>query len=317
MALDYYQVLGVSRTASDDEIRKAYKRLARENHPDVKPNDAAASERFKQASEAYEVLSDAEKRKQYDTFGAAWKHAGKPGAGPFPGGNSFGGGQPVDIDLGDLFGGGGEGGIDLGDLFGGAFGGGRRGSRQRRSAAAKGSDLKTEITVPFTMAATGGEYDVRLSHDGKPETLTVKVPAGIRDGGVIRLAGQGQPGVHGGPEGDLLITVHLAVHPYFRRDGNDVLVDVPLTITEAALGAKVDVPTLTEGTVTLTIPAGTSSGAKLRLKGKGFPDLKSQVPGDQYAVVKIVAPKSPSPRVRELLESLSQELTEQPRQGLW
>ncbi|MFV0444185.1 MAG: DnaJ C-terminal domain-containing protein [Planctomycetaceae bacterium] len=315
MALDYYQVLGVARRATEDEIRKAFKRLARENHPDLKPNDAAAAERFKQANEAYEVLSDAEKRKQYDTFGSAWKHASKQGAGPFPGGNPFGGGQPVDIDLGDLFGGG-EGGIDLGDLFGGR-GGGRRAGRHRRSAAAKGGDLRTEINIPFTMAATGGDYDVHLSRNGTPETLTVKVPAGVRDGGTIRLAGQGESGTNGGPAGDLLITMHLAAHPYFRREGNDVYLDVPLTITEAALGTKVDVPTLTEGTVTLTIPAGTSSGAKLRLKGKGFPDLKTHDHGDQYAVVKIVPPKHPSPRVRELLEHLSTELTDQPRNGLW
>jgi DnaJ-class molecular chaperone len=318
MPLDYYKVLGVSRTATDDEIRKAYKRIARENHPDVKPNDPAAAERFKQANEAYEVLSDADKRKQYDQFGAAWKHAGQRG-GPFPGGGPFGGGggQPVDIDLGDLFGGG-QGGVDLGDIFGGMFGGGRRaGGRQRRSAAARGEDLRTEITIPFTLAATGGSYDVHLQRNGTSETLTVKIPAGIKDGGVVRLAGQGQPGTGGAAAGDLLISVHMAPHPYFRRDGNDVLLDVPLTIAEAALGARVDVPTLTEGTVTLTIPPGTSSGARLRLKGKGFPDPKSREHGDQYAIVKIVAPKELAPRMRELLEELSRTDSSRPRQNLW
>jgi curved DNA-binding protein len=322
MALDYYQVLGVTRSASEDDIRKAYKRIARENHPDVKPNDPAAAERFKQANEAYEVLSDADKRKQYDQFGAAWKHAGQRG-GPFPGGGPFGGGaggQPMDIDLGDLFGGGGQGGVDLGDIFGGMFGGGggrRGGGRQRRPAASRGEDLRTEITIPFTLAATGGDYDVHLNRNGTPETLTVKVPAGIRDGGVVRLGGQGQPGSGGAPSGDLLIAIHLAPHPYFRRDGNDVLLDVPLTVSEAALGARVDVPTLTEGTVTLTIPAGTSSGAKLRLKGKGFPDPKTHDHGDQYAIMKIVVPKEPSARAKELFEELAQADTSRPRQNLW
>ena len=318
MALDYYKVLGVSRSASEDEIRKAYKRLARENHPDLKPDDPAAAERFKQASEAYEVLGDAEKRKQYDTFGAAWKQAGQ-GGGPFRGGSPFGGGgRQVDIDIGDIFGGGaGGGGVDLEDILGGMFGGGRRGGRQRRPASSRGGDLRTEVTVPFTMAATGGDYDVHLNRSGESETLTVKVPAGIRDGGVIRLAGQGQPGTGGGAAGDLLITVHLAPHPWFRREGNDVYLEVPLTISEAALGAKVDVPTLADGTVTLTIPAGTSSGSKLRLKGKGFPDLKANSHGDQYAIVKIVVPKGADGRVKELMEELAGADLADPRAGLW
>jgi DnaJ-class molecular chaperone len=317
MPLDYYKVLGVSRSASEDDIRKAYKRIARENHPDVKPDDPAAAERFKQASEAYEVLSDADKRKQYDQFGAAWKHAGARG-GPFPGGGApfGGGGRPVDIDIEDLFGGGGQGGIDLGDLLGGMFGG-RGGPRAGRGAASRGQDLRTEITIPFTLAASGGEYDVHLQRNGAAETLTVKVPAGIRDGGTVRLAGQGQAGSGGAPAGDLLIGVRLAPHPYFRREGNNVLLDVPLTIAEAALGARVDVPTLTEGTVTLTIPPGTSSGAKLRLKGKGFPDPRTHERGDQFAVVKIVVPRDPAPRARELLEELAKVDATHPRQGLW
>lgn len=314
MPLDYYKVLGVSRTASDDEIRKAYKRLARENHPDVRPNDPAAAERFKQASEAYEVLSDPDKRKQYDTFGPAWRQASQAGrGGPFPHG-----GRPVDIDLNDLFGGGGGGGVDLEELLGGMFGGGgRRGGRARSPVAERGQDVRTEITVPFTLAAQGGGYDVRLSRNGRPETLTVKIPPGIRDGGVVRLAGQGEPGTGGSPAGDLLITVHLAPHPYFRREGNDVLVDLPLTVTEAALGAKVDVPTLTGGMATLTIPPGTSTGARLRLKGQGFPDPKSHAPGDQYAVVKIVVPRQVNERARELLRELAEIAPEHPRAGLW
>lgn len=315
MALDYYKTLGVSRSASTDEIRKAYKQLARENHPDVKPNDPAAAERFKQANEAYEVLSDDEKRKQYDQFGEAWKHA-RQGAGPYPGGGPFGGrgGQQVDIDLGDVFG---QGGVDLGDLFGGMFGGGGRRGRSSGPRSTRGQDLQTSITVPFQTAATGGSHDVQLDRDGTIETLSVKVPAGIREGGTIRLAGQGTTGSGGGPAGDLLITVHIAPHPYFRREGNDLLVDVPLTVKEAALGAKVDIPTLSEGLVSLTIPPGTSSGAKLRLKGKGVVDPRTKQPGDQFVVVKIAVPRDLHGRAAELLEEFDQAVPLHPRAGLW
>ncbi len=307
MAVDYYQVLGVSRTAGPDEIRKAYKKIARENHPDVKPNDAAAAERFKQANEAYEVLSDPEKRKQYDQFGAGWKHARQ--AGPYPGGGPFGGGQQVEFDFSDLFGGGP---VDLGDLFGG--GARRRSSRPR---ATRGQDLKTEITVPFQLAAQGGEYDLHLNRPSGRETLTIKIPAGLREGGVVRLAGQGHPGSGGGPAGDLLVTVHFAPHPYFRREGNDVMLELPLTVSEAALGTRVDVPTLTEGLVTLTVPPGASSGTRLRLKGKGFPDPRTKEHGHQYVVVKIVVPKGTDGKVRELFEELAREAPLNPREGLW
>ena len=309
MAADYYQVLGVSRTATEDQIRKAYKRIARENHPDVRPNDPAAAERFKQASEAYEVLSDPDKRKQYDTFGAAWKHAGQAGlGGPFPGG-----GQQVDLD--EIFGRGGAGGVDLEELLGGMFGGGRR--ARRGPTARRGRDVRMEVTVPFMTAARGGTYDVRPAHPSGGATLAVKVPPGIRDGGVIRLAVDGEPGLMVCPAGDLRLTIHVAAHPYFRREGNDLLLDLPLSFTEAALGARVDVPTLSGETVTLTVPPGTSSGAKLRLKGQGLPDPKTNERGDQYAVVKIVAPKQVSGRARELLEQLDREAPAHPRAGLW
>ncbi len=301
---DYYKILGVSRTATQEEIRKAYKKLARENHPDVKPDDKPAAERFKQAAEAYDVLGDAEKRKQYDQFGAAYKHAR-------PGGQPYAGGEPVDLN--DLFGG--E--IDLGDLFGGAFGGGGARGRRRgpppRPAQQRGADLKAAIQIPFQVSAEGGTHEVAVPSDGQVSRLDIKIPAGVRDGSVVRLAGQGHAGLGGGPAGDLLVTVHVAPHPYFRRDGNDVLLDVPLTVSEAALGAKVDVPTLKEGQVSLTIPPGTSSGARLRLRGKGFPDQKTKQPGDQYVIVKIEVPHTLSDRARELFEELSTEAPLSPR----
>jgi DnaJ-class molecular chaperone len=312
---DYYKTLGVPRNATQDQIRKAYKKIARENHPDAKPGDNAAAERFKQASEAYEVLGDAEKRKQYDQFGDAFKYAkagGGKGGGPFPGGG-FGGAGP--IDLGDLFGGQ----LDLEDILGGALGGGRGRARARggRAAARQGQDLQTEMQIPFQMAATGGTYDLSVQRNGKVDRISVKVPPGVHEGSVIRLAGEGEPGSGGGRAGDILITVHVAPHPYFRREGNDVLLDLPVTVGEAALGAKIDVPTLAEGNVSLRVPPGTSSGVKLRLKGKGFPDPKTKTPGDQFVVVKIVLPKEVSERAKKLLEELETAAPYSPRVGLW
>ncbi|MEZ6056010.1 MAG: DnaJ C-terminal domain-containing protein [Planctomycetaceae bacterium] len=304
MALDYYQVLGLSRTATQDEIRKAYKKLAKENHPDAKPGDAAASARFKEASEAYDVLGDAEKRKQYDQFGSQWKHA-----------QGGGRGQQFDFDLNDILGKGG-GGVDLGDLFGGAFGGGGGRRRSAPPRTSRGRDITAEITIPFHMSAVGGSYDVHVDRGESTETLAVKIPAGVKPKGTIRLAGQGQPG-SGGPAGDLLITVHVAPHPYFRREGDHLLVDVPVTIIEATLGGPVDIPTLDEGEVTLTIPPGTASGARLRLRGKGFPVLRSSEKGDQFAIIKIVPPKELSDDARRLLTELSEVLDQEPRRGLW
>ncbi|MGD9855039.1 MAG: DnaJ C-terminal domain-containing protein [Planctomycetaceae bacterium] len=302
---DYYKTLGVSRSASKDEIRKAYKKIARETHPDVKPNDKAAADRFKQAAEAYDVLGDPDKRKQYDQFGAAYRHAGAGGR-PFEAGP---------IDLSDLFGGQ----VDLGDLLGGEFAGGfgGGGGRRRPKGPHKGRDVRTDMVVPFHIAARGGLHGIVLQEAERSERIEVKVPPGVRTGSVIRLAGKGEPGASGGPPGDLLITVEVAPHPYFRREGNNVLVDVPLTITEAALGTRIDVPTMDDGRVTLTIPPGTSSGTKLRLRGKGFPDPKTKQPGDQLVITKVVVPRDLSEKARCLFNELAAELSQSPREGLW
>jgi curved DNA-binding protein len=312
MADDYYQILGVRKDATADEIRKAYRKLSRENHPDVKKDDKAAAEKFKKVQEAYAVLGDAEKRAQYDRFGHAFHQAGGGRTYQWSGGPGPGGAGP--IDLGDLFG---EG-IDLGDLFGGfagrgGFGGGRRGPTAR---PAKGQDLRTEVTVPFLVAAEGGQHELSLSRTGRTERITVKIPAGLTDGSTIRLAGEGHPGAAGGPAGDLLLTVRVAPHPYFRREGNDLSVDVPITPAEAVLGAKVEAPTLSEGRVVVTIPPGTSSGRKLRLRGKGVPDRKTGTRGDLYVIAKIVVPESATPEQRELYERL-RLLDRDPRVGLW
>ncbi len=310
---DYYKTLGVSREASDDEIRKAYKKLARKYHPDVKPGDEFAIEKFKQIQEAYAVLGDAEKREQFDRYGAAFQNGGRgrawasgpDGVGP--------------IDLSDLFGGQ----FDFGNLFGGAFGqGGPAGAQRQRShpqatPPQKGQDIQLEITVPFLVAAEGGKHELQFQRDSNKERLTVKIPPGLEHGSVIRLAGQGQPGLMNAHPGDLLLTVLVAPHPFFRRDRNNLLLDVPISPAEAILGAKVEVPTLSEGNVTVTIPPGTSSGAKLRLRDKGIPDRKTAKRGDQFVVIKIMVPKELDEQTRKLYEELSESSDFSPRSDLW
>lgn len=306
---DYYEVLGVSRSASKDEIRKAYKKLARKFHPDVKPPDPDAEKKFSEITEAYDVLSDDEKRKNFDQFGHSFRGAGgAAGGNPFQGFGGGSGGTSFDLEdlLGGMFGGGGGGG-------GHPFGGGRRGQPRPQ----KGSDVKAEITIPFSTAVEGGEYSLTVQQGAKSERLTVKIPAGIDDGQPIRLAGQGNPGAGGGSPGDLLVTIHVAAHPWFRRDSYNLLVDIPVTPSEAALGAKIDVPTLTDGMLVLSVPPGTSSGAKLRLRGKGVRNPKTGDRGDQFAVLKIVLPKELSEEARGLYQQLAELPTVAPRDGLW
>lgn len=309
---NYYQILGVSRDATQEQIRKAFKKLARENHPDAKKDDPAAAERFKEAAEAYDVLGDEDKRKKYDQFGENWKHFGQGGG---PQGNPFRNGGPVDVDLRDIFGG--QGAVDLEELFGGMFGGGARGARTRTPRTRRGEDLAASIVVPFQTAALGGNFDLTVDREGTTEVLGVKIPPGIEDGQTIRLSGQGQPGQAGGAAGDLRVTVNVAPHPYFRREGSNLLIDVPVTITEAALGTRLDVPTLKDGIVTMTLPPGTSSGAKLRLKGKGIAPGRGKNPGDQLVVIKIVAPKHLDDAAKELLEQFAAAHPQSPRDHIW
>jgi DnaJ-class molecular chaperone len=309
---DYYKTLGVSKSATADEIRKAYKKLSKKYHPDAN-KEKDAPERFKQVQEAYDVLQDSEKRKQYDQFGQVFPGGGGPRGGqPFPWGQAGPQGAGP-IDLGDLFGGGGP--IDLEQILGGAFGG--AGRRQTRRASRRGDDVEAEIEVPFQIAVEGGNYDLHLDRGGQAERLSVKIPAGVDTGSMVRLAGQGQPGANGGPAGNLLVRIRVAPHPWFRREGNNLLVDLPVTVTEAALGAKVDAPTLSEGRVVVTVPPGTSSGAKLRLRGKGVVDRNTKERGDQYVVIKIVVPRAPGKRAVEILEELARVEPQYPRKGLW
>ena len=309
MAIDYYATLGVKKNASADEIRKAYKKLSRENHPDRKPGDPVASEKFKQVQEAWDVLGDAQKRQQYDQFGPngpKFQQRGPGGSGP--------------IDFSEMFGGGN---VDLGDLLGGMFGGGgAAGSpfgRQagRRGRATAGANIEAEIEIPFVVAVEGGTHELQLDRGGQVERLSIKIPPGVATGSVIRLAGQGQAGRGGGAAGDLLVTIKVAPHSYFRREGNDLLIDVPITVSEGALGTKIEIPTLGEGLVVVTVPPGTSSGAKLRFRGKGVPDQKTRVRGDLYAILKLVLPPKLDAATLSLFEQIATAAPHTPRANLW
>lgn len=302
---DYYEVLGVDRGASADAIRKAYRRLAREYHPDVNKS-TDASTRFAEVQAAYDVLSDAEKRKAYDKFG----HAGV-GVGQGPGG--FGGGWSGGY-AGDPMGG-----TDFSSVFEDLFGGRGDGPFQRggRGVAPprRGADLQHALSVSFMTAAMGGTESVRIRHGSTPQTISVKIPAGIESGAQLRVRGKGAAGADGGPDGDLRLTVEVGQHPWFRREGLDVYINVPVTITEATFGAAVTVPLL-KGSVELKIPPGADSGQKLRVKGRGIDSGKGGQ-GDFYAVVQIVAPADLSDHGRELLEQLGPELQNPRESGPW
>jgi curved DNA-binding protein len=300
MPRDYYEVLGLSKGASEADIKKAYRKLARQYHPDRNPGDKNAEARFKEVQEAHDVLSDPTKRAQYDRYGFAGPQGGGAG-GPFRWGGAAGGGGPqfdagaFDAeDLGELLRRFGMGGMGMG---GEDLGGRRTRGRARRQAPA---EAEAEATIPFLTAARGGK--VSLSINGSQVEL--KVPAGIEEGKRLRLAGQGPGG------GDLLLKIHVEPHPYFRREGNNVVVEVPISLAEAALGARVDVPTLDGEHLTVKVPPGTSSHARLRLRGKGIAG------GDQLVEIKIAVPKVEDARARELVEELARLHPQSPRAGL-
>jgi curved DNA-binding protein len=304
---DYYDALGVSRDASTDDIRAAYRRLARQYHPDVN-KEPGAEDRFKEISEAHEVLRDPEKRAQYDRFGSNWK-AGQDvsGASGFEGVRPRGGGagagfEDVRVEFGD--------GSGFSDFFEGMFGGRGRGAGRRRSAfdgfegfSMRGSDQEAVLELSLQEAARGGKRRISLG-DGRE--FEVDIPPGVRDGQRIRLSGEGGEGTAGGPAGDLLLRVRVRPDKRFRVDGRDVYVDLPITPWEGALGAEVTVETL-DGTARVKVPPGSSSGRRLRLRGQGLGG------GDLYAVVQIHVPKKLTDRERELFEELAQTSTFDPR----
>ncbi|MDA7950628.1 MAG: J domain-containing protein [Pirellulaceae bacterium] len=273
MSSDYYSILGVSKGASEKEIQKAYRSLAHKYHPDMNPDNKSAAEKFKKVQEAYDTLGDSEKRQMYDQYGSQYEKMGGQGGGwsGFRGAGA-GGGPDSGVggfDFSDLFGQGGG----FSDLFGSGVGGGGNsgfgGGQPRPERSPRGADLTHEITIPFQTSIKGGEVAIQLRRAGnKQETLTVKIPAGIENGKKIRLKGQGSPSPRGGQAGNLLITVVVADHPFYERQGLHLLLKLPISVKEAVLGTKIDLQT-PHGIISLTIPPMTSSGKKLRLKGMG------------------------------------------------
>jgi molecular chaperone DnaJ len=375
---DYYKALGVSKTATADEIKKSYRKLARKYHPDANKGDAKAEERFKEISEAYNTLSDAKRRKEYDDARSLFGSGGfrPPGQGG-PGGFSF--------DLGDLFGGTGDDGTAaagsggrLGDLLGGMFGGGRSGAQTRPR---RGTDIETEATLSFNDAIDGTTVSLRLTGEGacptchgtgaksgtvprvcptcqgtgqssrnlgsfafsepckecrgrglvvddpcpscsgsgramSSRTIQARIPAGVADGQRIRLRGKGAPGERGGPAGDLYVRVHVKPHPIFGRSGDNITVSVPVTFTEAALGAEIKVPSLRGVPVSVRIPAGTPSGRTFRVRGKGA-RRKDGTNGDLLATMAVQVPQNLNGAARQALESFREATAgEDPRDDL-
>ena len=324
---DYYKVLGVSRNATKEEIGKAYREKARKYHPDLHPDDKNASKKFQEVQQAFDVLNDDKKRKLYDQYGENFEKmgAGGPGAGGFygdpragrgggPGGP--GGAQWQGFDFSQIFG---EG-FDpsaFGDMFGG---GGFRSassagtSSRRRRAPAKGADIESSLTIPFTKSILGGEEESRIQEaSGVIRTVKAKIPAGIEDGKKLRLRGLGENSSTGGSAGDLVITIHVQPHTSFTRQGNDLLLRLPVTIAEATLGAKVSIPT-PKGTGVLNIPAGTSSGKKLRVKGCGVPGKTGN--GDLLVEILINVPKTVDDKTAEVLRKLDASYSKDLRSGI-
>lgn len=317
---DYYKILGVSRSASKEEIGKAYKKLARKYHPDLNPNDTSAEDKFKEIGEAYEVLKDPEKRKLYDQFGSNWEHG--QNFQPPPGYENMhfnfggGGGGAGGFDAGGfsdffetIFGGGG------GDFRGGFHQTGGFGGQSFRQRPRRGQDSEAIYELSLEEAYQGGQKTITLTETGPTgapttKTLEVNVPAGIKDGQRIRLSGQGHPGASGGPAGDLFLKIRLRRHPRFSVDGANITLDLPLTPWEAALGTSVRVPTL-DGAVEMNIPAGIGSGKKLRIRQKGLGTGAKR--GDQFVRIMVQVPQRLSKDEKRLMEELAEKSSFKPR----
>lgn len=305
---DYYEVLGLKKEASESEIKKAFRKKAMQYHPDKNPGDKVAEEKFKEVNEAYSVLSDADKKEKYDRFGFAGvdPNAGfqdgyrqQQGGGDYGGyqyqtyGNFNGAGFSNFENMSDS---------DFANFFGNMFGGGF-GNTQRKTGPRKGANLQTGITITFEEAAFGVKKKIRV--EGK--TISVTIPEGVDNGSKISLKGQGGSGVEGGPKGDLIIEIKVKPHSRFTRKGADIYTDVPITITQAALGASIVVPTLKEK-VSYKVPAGTQPNTLFRLKGKGIKDCKSNKKGDLYVAVSVKIPTNLTKEQAELLEKFDQTL---------
>ena len=328
MAEDLYQVLGVNRDADKKELQKAYRKLARKYHPDMNQDDPKAQKQFKRIQEAYDVLSDEQKRAAYDRYGSDFEKirsgGWQPGAGG-AGGASFEG-----LDLEQIFGaagrggGGAPGGFENGfnDFFEQILGGGRgagfgprggaAGARGRSAPPPRGANLRHELSIPFKTAVLGGKQELYVSRGGKQEKISVTIPPGVSEGQKIRLREQGHPGA-GGP-GDLILIVQVDDHPFYKRNGNQLEVKLPVTVREAALGAKVDVPT-PRGTLTLSVPPGTSGGKRLRLKGQGITPSNGQA-GDLLVEIQIQLPASVNEQAADLIRQFDEAQPLSPRENL-
>ena len=302
---DYYKALGVEKNASQADIKKAYRKMAMKYHPDHAKNDKSAEEKFKKISEAYAVLSDPEKRKQYDTFGAdgfQQRFSQEDIFRNFDFGDIFKefgfnvGGRPTgDGGFRFSFGGGGA------SPFGSGFGG-----RRRQAAPAKGSDLVYELPLSLYEVANGTTKTITLQHQGQTENISVKIPKGMTSGKKIRLAGKGEPSPYGGPAGDLFIKSKFAGHPDYSVDGHDLYVNRSIKLSEALLGTQVSVPTLDGNSFNLKIPAGTRHKTKMRLGGHGLPHMKSSQKGDLFVVIHIDMPKQLTEEQKKLVRELAQ-----------
>ena len=315
---DYYKTLGVPRTATADEMKKSFRKLAREHHPDVAKDKKKSEEKFKEINEAYEVLSDPAKRKKYDELGADWKSGAefRPGPGGFSGGQGFRGGRGMsEEDLQAHFGG-----TGFSDFFeqifggarrGGAGGGGQRGHFAPENQAERGSDIEGDIMVTLEEAARGSVRTVNVRHGHRDESHQVKIPPGISEGQKLRLTGRGESGSGGGEAGDLYLRVRFAKHPDFEVDDHNLIYELELAPWEAALGAEISVPTL-DAKVNIKIPAGAPSGQKLRVRSRGLLQ-RDGTRGDLMVVTKIVVPEKVSAAEKKLWEQLAHESKFHPR----
>jgi curved DNA-binding protein len=313
MSTDYYKDLGVARDASEADVKKAYRKLAAKYHPDRNPGDKQAEDRFKTVNRAHEVLSDAKKRSLYDEFGEVGLREGfnpdlarayaRPSAAPDMGGGFGGGGfSGGSFNIEDLLGGAGRGG-GFSDFFGG-FSGRKRGPQ-------KGDDIGGQVTVDFVSAIQGANVKVRISDSS--DEVTVRIPPGAGQGDKVRVAGHGGPGAGGGPAGDLLLSINIAPHPHFRREGLDLHLDLPITVAEAYFGSKVRVPTV-NGDVNLSVPKGAQSGQIARLKGKGV--LRAKKQGDLFVHFMIQIPKEQSKEIEKAVSVLAGASDEDPRKDI-
>ncbi|MCC7125418.1 MAG: J domain-containing protein [Acidobacteria bacterium] len=314
---DYYQTLGVEKTASDKDIKQAFRKLARKFHPDVNPGDASAEARFKEINEAHEVLSDPGKRKKYDELGANWRQyeqagPGGPGAGggfDWSGAGGAGGGfrTMTEEEMQEMFGGGDS---PFSDFFQTFFGGsGRRSTGERRARGRSrrtGQDVEHEYELDLESAARGSTHRLSLRHDGEARQVEVRIPAGVADGSRVRVAGEGTRGSGGAASGDLYLTIRLRPHPVYQVTGRDLTMKVSVPVTTAVLGGEVSVVTLLGKTVRVKVPEGSQPGRKLRLRGMGLPGLGDKTPaGDLYVVIDVALPRTLTAETRKAYEELA------------